>query len=43
MLTRLIIALIWLTVLTVWIVIRQDRKEQKVLAEFEADVFGNKE
>lgn len=42
MLVRLIIALIWLTALTVWLVIRQDRKEQKMLAEFEADVFGGK-
>lgn len=40
MLTRLIIALVWLTVLTVWLVYRYDRKEQKMIEEFEADVFG---
>lgn len=40
MLTRLIIALVWLTVLTVWLVYRHDRKEQKIIEEFEADVFG---
>lgn len=42
LLTRLIIALVWLTVLTVWLVVRQERKEKQMIAEIEADIFGDK-
>lgn len=41
MLVNLITILVWLLLLTFWILITNSRREEKKLAEFEAEIFGD--